>query len=392
MSFVAWTLFAVPILLGCYAYVGYPLCLRALAGLRRAAPRAVPPTEWPSVSITLPAYNEAEQIRASLDSLLAIDYPADRCQILIVSDASSDGTDEIVAEYASRGVELLILPTRAGKGMAERAAAPYLRGDIVINTDASIRIEPSSVKRLVEEFSDPTVGLASGRDLSVSAREEDATHGESGYVGYEMGVRALETRLGGIVGASGCFYAIRAHLHRVPLPDHLSRDFASAMIAREHGYRAVSVDAATCLVPRSTSLDREYRRKVRTMTRGMETLLYKRHLLDPRRHGLFAWGLISHKLCRWLVPWTAPLALLGLSLLATHSAWARIALALVAAGTLWAAAGWVLDRRGWVLPRILTVPAFILAGNVAAVHAGVRAIQGDQNSVWEPTRRRALTT
>src|SRR5690606_9975516 len=144
-------------------------------------------------------------------------------------------------------------------------------------------IRPDALKRLVEQFTDPTVGLASGRDISVSRLDDDTNLGESGYVGYEMGIRRLETRLSGIVGASGCFYAIRAHLHRVPLPTALSRDFASAMITREHGYRAVSVDDATCLVPRSGSLGREYRRKVRTMTRGMRTLWFKRHLMNPMR-------------------------------------------------------------------------------------------------------------
>src|SRR5690606_16822661 len=98
---------------------------------------------------------------------------------------------------------------------------------------------------------------------------------------YEMWVRRLETRISGIVGASGCFYAIRAHLHRVHLKDSLSRDFAAALIAREHGYRSVSVDDAVCYVPRAPSLHREYRRKVRTITRGMETLHNRGHLLNP---------------------------------------------------------------------------------------------------------------
>src|SRR5690606_27846349 len=127
----------------------------------------------------------------------------------------------------------------------------------------------------------------------------------SGYVGYEMWIRDLETRVAGIIGSSGCYYAIRPELHRLPLPEALSRDFSSALHAREHGYRAVSVPQATCAVPRGTSLKKEYRRKVRTITRGMQTLWYKRHLLDPVRYGSFAWMLWSHKICRWMLPWAA---------------------------------------------------------------------------------------
>src|SRR5437879_13251472 len=131
-----------------------------------------------------------------------------------------------------------------------------------------------------------------------------------------MGVRDLETGLrggggggGGIVGASGCLYAIRAGLHREFVPENLSRDFAAALIARRHGLRAVSVPEAVCFVPRGASLRQEYRRKVRTMARGLRTLWALRALLNPLRYGLFAWMLWSHKLCRWLVPWAALVAL-----------------------------------------------------------------------------------
>jgi len=118
-------LLAVPV----YAYAGYPAILKAFSARRRRtepAPAEAIDWEWPSITITVPAYNEEEQIRGLIESLLALDYPADRRQILIVSDASSDRTDEIVREYEARGVELLSLPQRGGKGKAEMAALPHL--------------------------------------------------------------------------------------------------------------------------------------------------------------------------------------------------------------------------------------------------------------------------
>src|SRR5207245_2850849 len=132
--------------------------------------------------------------------------------------------------------------------------------------------------------------------------DDRANPGEQTYVGYEMWVRGLETRVFGIVGASGCLYAIRKDLHMRSLPEALSRDFAAALAARECGLRAVSVPQALCFVPRSASLRQEYWRKLRTVTRGLTTLWYKRSLLNPARYGLFAWLLFSHKVCRCLTP------------------------------------------------------------------------------------------
>ncbi len=375
-----------------YTYLGYPLLLLIVGALRRrthVGDRTGAPAEWPSVSISVPAYNEEAQIEELIRSLLTLDYPRDRLQILIVSDASSDRTDEIVESYADQGVELLRMQERGGKTKAENAAARHLRGDIIVNTDASIRIRPDALKPLVAVFADPEVGCASGRDVSVGTEEATGNVGEGGYVGYEMWVRDLETRAGGIIGASGCFYAIRPHLHRMPLPESLSRDFAAALTTREHGYRAVSVSDAVCYVPRAPALRREYRRKVRTITRGIETLWHKRTLMNPLRHGLFAWKLLSHKVCRWALPWAAGAGLLGLAILARASPLAALVLAAAVGVLTLAAAGWTLAERPR-LSRVLAVPAYLVMGNLSAAHAFLRALHGDRDPVWEPTRRHVV--
>jgi cellulose synthase/poly-beta-1,6-N-acetylglucosamine synthase-like glycosyltransferase len=380
------TLIAIPVALFVYAYLLYPLLLRLLAGGRPPTAAVPDPAEWPAISISLPAYNEERSIRETLEALLRLDYPADRRQILVISDASTDRTDEIVREYASRGVELLRLPRRAGKTAAENAGAPHLRGDIVVNTDATIRIPPDSLKPLVRVFQDPSIGVASGRDISVGRAELEANQGESGYVGYEMWIRSLETRAGTIVGASGCFYAIRRSLVNSLFPEALSRDFASPLRAREAGFRTVSVDEAVCYVPRTVSLNSEFRRKIRTMARGLETLWYKRALMNPVRHGRFAWMLVSHKLCRWLVHLTLPLALIGLGLLAVEWPLARAALALV---TLVLLAGVVTMRwpEGRRVPAPMALAGFFVAVNLAGLLAWWKALRGERNPIWEPTRR-----
>jgi len=381
-----WVAFDLALAVCVYAYVGYPVALKAWSLFRRARRPTQLPSDWPHISIALPVYNEVEVVADTLEGLLALDYPADRRQILVVSDASTDGTDEVVSRFASRGVELLRLPERQGKTAAENAARRHLTGEIIINTDASVRVHPQAVKHLVVAFGDRSVGVASGRDVSVANLDRLANAGEGAYVGYEMWVRDLETRVDGIVGASGCLYAIRADLHMGHVPDGLSRDFAAALTARAHGQRAVSVAAAVCYVPRAASLRQEYRRKVRTMTRGLFTLAHKRALLNPRRYGAFAWMLFSHKVCRWLVPWALLVLLVALAALAFGSGWARAAL--LASGVLAALAvvGW-LWPEGKRMPRVLALPVYVAAGNAAVLHAWLRVLTGRLAPVWEPTRR-----
>ena len=371
-----------------YTYLGYPALLKLVSVLRR--PRATPSLragrEWPRISVMVPVYNEERVIAATLERILASDYPADRRQILVVSDASTDQTHAIVSGFADRGVELLRLPQRRGKTAAENAARQYLTGEIIITTDASVRVHPDAMKHLAAAFDDPSVGVASGRDVSVANLDAPANAGEQTYVGYEMWVRDLETAADGIVGASGCLYAIRAHLHMHDVPEALSRDFASALTARAHGLRAVSVPAALCYVPRGASLHKEYDRKVRTITRGLGTLFYKRALLNPLRTGVFAWMLFSHKVCRWLLPWALVLFVLALGTLALTSGWARAALAATAVVGVLAAIGWLRSERGR-LPRLVALPAYVVAGNVAVLHAWLRVFRGRLAPVWEPTRR-----
>ncbi len=359
-----------------YTYAGYPAILWVAAAVR--SPRVAPTvaTALPYITITIPVYNEAAVIAATLEAVLDIDYPADRRQIVVISDASTDDTNRIVETFASRGVELARMPERRGKTAAENEFRKALRGEIIINTDASVRIHRSALRRLVAALADATVGVASSRDVSVARLDDRANPGEGAYVGYEMKVRDLETRMGGIVGASGCLYAIRAELHREYLPDALSRDFAAALVARLHGYRAVSVSEAICFVPRGASLRQEYRRKVRTMTRGLATLYHHRALLDPTRYGTFAWMLWSHKLCRWLLPWSVVAMAGSLALHARESAFARVLLAAGGAMALVAAAGWFWPNAK-KMPRVVALPAFTVAGIVAGL------ARVDSRAEWE---------
>lgn len=380
-----------PVVTGAYAYVGYPALLSVLARRsRRADPGPV--AELPMLSVVIPVYNEERVIAETLEHVLSLDYPRDRLQVLVVSDASSDRTDDIARSFTDRGVELLRVAGRRGKTAAENAAGGAVRGDVVVNIDATIRLPRHALRAIVQPFADPTVGVASGRDVTVGSAAAQANRGEGTYTDYEMRVRALETRLHSIVGASGCFFATRRELYRLPFPEQLSRDFGSALVARAHGFRAVSVNDAVCFVPCTRSLHVERRRKVRTMTRGLGTLWYMRRLLNPARYGVFSWMLFSHKLARWTVTLSTPFALVSvgtLALMPDAGAVGVLARWIGAATIALGVVGWAgfLASERHTLPRLLAMPAFVVASVAAGVQAWTQWLLGREKPLWEPTRR-----
>jgi cellulose synthase/poly-beta-1,6-N-acetylglucosamine synthase-like glycosyltransferase len=165
MRLTALVLVALPIVLGLYSYIVYPAILRLMAlGTRRASARPLPAqSALPLVTVVVPAYNEETQIRGAIEALLAQTYPHERMQILILSDASTDATDSIVAEYASQGVELMRMPARSGKTAIENAAIPLIRGDVVLNSDSSTRLHRDATRSLVEQLADPEIGVVRTR-------------------------------------------------------------------------------------------------------------------------------------------------------------------------------------------------------------------------------------
>jgi cellulose synthase/poly-beta-1,6-N-acetylglucosamine synthase-like glycosyltransferase len=370
-----------------YAYAAFPILLIVARLFRRQPPVATAKrAKWPRISITLPAYNAEKTLRPVLDGLVRLDYPPELRQIVVVSDGSTDGTDALVAEYAHLGVELLRHIPRVGKTEAENFAMTSLTGDIIVNTDASVALRSDSVWRLVAALSDPRVGVASGRDVSVAAVGASGHAGEAAYVGYEMWIRGLETDLDAIVGSSGCLYAVRADLHRRQLPGYVARDFSSALWARLNGFRAVSVRDAICFVPRAASIRVEFRRKVRTMTRGIETLFFHKSLLNPVRYGVFSWLLWSHKLIRWLVPCLLTACAIAVVPLAGSNWWAMLAVVALALVFCGAAAGWWWPRHDRV-PRAVSAAAYLVFGTAAGLLAWMNAARGHKAKLWDPTPR-----
>ena len=239
------TLAALSLAILVFIYAGYPLLLALIVRVR--GPRAVRTgSHLPSVSLVISAYNEADVIRIKLENTAALDYPRDLLQVVVISDASDDGTDEIAAEYtASHGVIVARQPERAGKTAGLNRTVPTLRGDIVVFSDANAMYKRNALKMLVRNFADPQVGCVTGQAKYVEGGDTAADAGERTYWNYEIAIKKLETALGSTVGGDGAIYAIRAFLWQT-LPSSGINDFLNPLQIVNAGWRAIYEPDAIC--------------------------------------------------------------------------------------------------------------------------------------------------
>ena len=285
-------------LVGClYSYAIYPAMLRMvpakMAGARRGAP-----SNSPTVTLIIACRNEAERLRHKLDNALAVDYP--NLEIVVASDASDDESDDIVREYGPKGIRLVRSPERRGKEYVQGLAISQTASDVLVFSDAGTDLPPDSIRMMVENFDEPSVGAVSSEDRFVTSDGKVA--GEGAYVRYEMWLRRLESQRAGLVGLSGSFFGVRRSIVRewnATIPS----DFACALYAVKAGTRAVSDPRVVGIYRDIKDPSKEFARKVRTAVRGMTAVTEMREVLNPLKFGLFAFQVWGHKVMRWLVPW-----------------------------------------------------------------------------------------
>ncbi len=364
---------AVIVLFG--TWVVYPAWLWVSSHSRSLPRRYDAHTRWPTVTIVVVVRNAEPWLRELLQNLLALAYPPERRRILVVSNASNDFTDAMVASFPPSGIEVLrVLRARRSVAAAENLARRHVDSDLVVVAHPAVRLRPSALAALVAPFADPTVGVAYGREVPADPATGRVAARESLYRRFERWMRDAETRVFGTVSARRALYAVRAELYRAPVAATLSPDFAPILSARERGYRAVYADDAECVMAESRSLRYNYSRMVRTATRDMATLLLKPHLLNPRRYGAFAGILLGHKLGRWVSSWALLAIVAGLAMLAPQRAWAAIVLALALLPSLVAALAWLAPGRA-ARSAPAPLPLRIAASTVAIAHACVNAVR-----------------
>lgn len=388
-------LFWLSILFIGYAYVGYPLILALLARLwpKRAVAELA---ERPSVTLLVAAYNEAAVIADKLENSLALDYPADKLQIIVAADGSDDETAQMARHYEDRGVLVNYRPERMGKMAAINRAMPLATGEIVLFSDANNMYAPDTVREMVRPFADATVAAVSGAKRILKG--DGALGASEGlYWRYESLIKKYETRIGCCTAVAGEILALRRDRFVSPPDDIINDDFYMAMQLVKQGYRVVYAPAAHSFERVSLSAQDEVARRARIVA-GRYQAMFRAAELLPWQRPLVAWQIISHKYVRPLVPLAMIMALISniwlvgrlLGNMPKPSPWASWPLVMLALQGLFygaAAVGSVWESKG-MIGKLLYVPNFLVQSNMAALIGLYRFLTRQQTTRWQRAQRR----
>ncbi len=365
-----------------YSYFIYPLLLILISltkGTKQLQPQETRPNTF---TLLVTAYNERLRIRQKIENTLDINFDPSRLELIIASDSSDDGTDDIVNEYSNRGVKLVRAAERLGKENAQLAAIRVATGDILVFSDVATEIPPDALQHMQRYFEDPSIGAVSSEDRFVS--QDGAVAGEGAYVKYEMWLRKVESGLAGLVGLSGSFFAARKEAC-ANWDIYSPSDFNTALNTARLGLRAVSAPDVLGYYQDLKDPTKEYERKIRTVIRGMTGLSRHREILSIPKFGLFAFQTISHKLMRWLAPWFF-IALLTTSAVIAHTGtfYALLFLAQILFYGAALAAHFLPSLRQH---SIIKIVYFFVQVNVALLDAAVKFLAGQRMTTWKPSTR-----
>jgi cellulose synthase/poly-beta-1,6-N-acetylglucosamine synthase-like glycosyltransferase len=276
-----------------WTHAGYPLAAAVLARLR---PRPIRSEEiTPDVTVIIAAHDEENVIGRRVENLLELDYPADRLEIVVASDGSSDGTDEIVEEISARSPSVRLLKCeRAGKATAQNRAVDESESEIVAFSDANSRWAPDALRRLVRSFADPDVGYVCGQ---LRLETSDGADQEGLYWRYELWQRESESAIGSITAGNGAIYAVRRSDYLGWDDPRIGHDFGLPFRLAQQGRRSVYEPGAIAWEKPARDLEDEYGRKVRMMTRSWRPLLDGSLARTGDR--LYLAELVSHRVLRY---------------------------------------------------------------------------------------------
>jgi cellulose synthase/poly-beta-1,6-N-acetylglucosamine synthase-like glycosyltransferase len=367
-----------------YIYAGYPLSL-AVIGLRRKARPLRSERLVPSVSVLIAARNEAKDIGWKISETLGWDYPAEKLDILVASDASDDSTDEIVGQLAGPRVTFVRMERRGGKNRALNTLAGRAQGDILFFTDANAHIGPGVLRQMVRHFGDPRVGCVTGDSRPLEERNNPAvTNGASVYWNYEVLLKSLENRLGSVLVCDGAIFCMRRSLYHELCPD-LANDLELPMRVGASGQWVTHEPEALVFERDTSSPAEEFKRRRRICAQGTLAMFKLRGVFS----GLRGWQFVSHKLMRWLTLVPMAMILYSSAQLATQSMFFAFALALQVAFYGLAALGLAMALAGRPVSRVLAVPFYVLLGVGGAMVGVIDSLIGRRFDIWEiPTLSR----
>ena len=366
-----------------HTYIFYPLSLLLLA--RKSPPPPEEPSEWPKISILVPAYNEETHIGAKIENCLALDYPPEKLEVLVGSDCSTDRTVEIMKACADSRIRLFEMEQRTGKVGVLNRLAREAQGDIFLFTDANTFLDAAAARKLVRHFGDPTVGAVSGRHDMVSPKGITEMVGESLYRKYEVFLKTLESNLGGTCGAFGGFYAVRRS-EFVPFPaDGRMDDLVQLIGVSARGKRAVFEPTARAFEETANSIREEFHRRARFGVGCFQALAKLGYVMHPR-YGATAYVFFSHKVLRWIAPFLLLAVFLG-SLLLQEIFFYQVVLWIQILFYGLAAVGGILSRLGFHIPGITLIYHFVIL-NFAFLLSFISWLRGHRDVIWERSERK----
>jgi cellulose synthase/poly-beta-1,6-N-acetylglucosamine synthase-like glycosyltransferase len=371
-----------------YAYAGFPMLLLLLARLHRKGSRLADAPSTPAVTVIIPAYNEERHIEARIRNVLDSDYPPNLLDIVIVSDASTDGTNAIARRYVGERVRLIVQERRSGKTAGLNQAVRGATGDLIVFTDANAEYQSDGIRRLAAPFADPRVGMVSGYTrytLTASGEVADATNA---YTSLERLIKRTETLWGACVGADGAIFAMRRSLFR-PLRHDDINDLVLPLTVIEQGFRCVLAEDAYCSERPGENLENEFRRQSRITNRSLRAIFRRRHLLNPITHPSFSFFLWSHKVFRFLAPVALSLSVAALVPLAIQNpAYLAMAVGVAVGATAVVVARAVpaVLASESALVRPLHLATVFVAMNVGMLHGWWKFLSGRTDVMWQPER------
>lgn len=365
-------------------YIFYPLVIILLSKLFPKPEYPWKFTECPRVSVLIPAFNEEDIIKNKIENTLNLDWDDDKMQIIVVSDASTDRTDEIVREMiptSKREIVFTRLEERSGKLNALNEGSDYVDGEFIIFTDANTFIEKGALKKLIAPFSDPNIGSVCGEQII--STKEGSGEGESLYWRYESKIKSAESRTGSTVGADGSLYALRSELYpHLPTDVFIIDDLLISLEPIKHKKKVKYVRDARAFEEGSPSLKNEFKRKARILTGSILSL---NHLIKLKSFEIYT-KLFFHKILRWF----SPFILIFLFVINSYLTYFRLFYAIVMLAQvifyLLASIGFFIEMFGYPQGRLTYFPLYFALTNVAEMWGFVGMVTKRHKPIWEKVR------
>ncbi len=379
------TIFWVSLLFVCFVTFGYPFVL-AFWGLfvRTQSIRGEnDEKDLPAVSMIIAAYNEEKVIGAKIKNSLDLDYPPEKLEIIVASDGSGDRTDEIANSFREDDVRLFRYG-RMGKTGIQNESVRKANGEIIVFSDANAMYQKTALLKLIRHFTDPKIGCVCGQLVYNSNERRQAGDSEISYWKYEKFIKTMESKVSSLIGVNGSIYAIRKSDYVEIDPDYIS-DLVEPLEIVKNGKRVIYEPEAVSEEDASASIEEEFNRKVRILTRSIRGFLLYRELCNPKKYGIFSLQIILHKLCRYLVP--AFLLSGAISLVAlSHSTFYLILYLLMILVLIFAMiskfSGHPIGQRA-----VFRHAYYYIVVNYAIVLAWIRIIKNQKITVWSPSRK-----